>query len=76
MTYTRIDNRALDQLRQTKITPNFLPNAEGSALIEIGSTKVICAATVEDKVPPFLRNKGIGWVTAEYAMLPDRKRHV
>jgi ribonuclease PH len=70
MAYTRIDNRALDQLRQTKITPHFLPNAEGSALIEVGNTKVICAATVEEKVPPFLRNKGIGWVTAEYAMLP------
>jgi ribonuclease PH len=70
MSYTRIDNRALDQLRQTKITPNFLPYAEGSALIEVGNTKVICAATVEEKVPPFLRNKGIGWVTAEYAMLP------
>ncbi len=70
MTYTRIDTRALDQLRQTKITPNFLPNAEGSALIEVGNTKVICAATVEERVPPFLRNKGIGWVTAEYAMLP------
>ncbi len=70
MSYTRIDNRALDQLRQTKITPNFLPYAEGSALIEVGNTKVICAATVEERVPPFLRNKGIGWVTAEYAMLP------
>src|SRR6185295_4570033 len=70
MSYTRIDNRALDQLRQTKITPNFLPYAEGSALIEVGNTKVICSATVEEKVPPFLRNKGVGWVTAEYAMLP------
>jgi ribonuclease PH len=70
MTYTRIDNRALDQLRQTRITPNFLPYAEGSALIEVGGTKVICAATVEERVPPFLRNKGVGWVTAEYAMLP------
>jgi ribonuclease PH len=70
MSYTRIDSRALDQLRQTKITPNFLPYAEGSALIEIGNTKVICAATVEERVPPFLRNKGTGWVTAEYAMLP------
>ena len=70
MTYQRIDNRTLDQLRQTKITPNFLPYAEGSALIEVGNTKVICAATVEEKVPPFLRNKGVGWVTAEYAMLP------
>jgi ribonuclease PH len=70
MDYTRIDSRALDQLRQTKITPNYLPYAEGSALIEVGNTKVICAATVEERVPPFLRNKGTGWVTAEYAMLP------
>lgn len=70
MSYTRIDNRALDQLRETRITPNFLPYAEGSALIEVGNTKVICAATVEERVPPFLRNKGTGWVTAEYAMLP------
>jgi ribonuclease PH len=70
MSYTRIDSRALDQLRETRITPNFLPYAEGSALIETGGTKVICAATVEERVPPFLRNKGVGWVTAEYAMLP------
>ncbi len=70
MNYERIDNRALDQLRETKITPNFSPYAEGSALIEVGNTKVICTATVEERVPPFLRNKGVGWVTAEYAMLP------
>jgi ribonuclease PH len=70
MTYERIDKRAFDQLRNTRITPNISPYAEGSALIEIGNTKVICTATVEDRVPPFLRNKGTGWVTAEYAMLP------
>src|SRR5687768_5935432 len=70
MSYTRIDNRAFDQLRQTKITPNISPYAEGSALIEVGGTKVICTATVEDRVPLFMRNKGVGWVTAEYAMLP------
>jgi ribonuclease PH len=70
MSYTRIDSRAFDQLREIKITPNFSPYAEGSALIEVGGTKVICTASVEDKVPPFLRNKGVGWVTAEYAMLP------
>ena len=70
MSYTRIDNRTLDQIRTTKITPNFAPYAEGSALIQVGNTKVICTATVEERVPPFLRNKGIGWVTAEYAMLP------
>lgn len=66
----RKDKRAVDQIRNTKITPNISPYAEGSALIEVGNTKVICNATVEDRVPPFLRNKGTGWVTAEYAMLP------
>ncbi len=70
MTYIRPDNRTLDQIRATKITPNISPYAEGSALIEVGGTKVICTASVEDRVPIFLRNKGIGWVTAEYAMLP------
>ena len=70
MTYTRLDGRTVDQIRNTKITPNISPYAEGSALIEVGGTKVICTASVEDKVPMFLRNKGVGWVTAEYAMLP------
>jgi ribonuclease PH len=67
----RTDNRASDELRQVKITPNFLPHAEGSALIEMGNTRVICAASVEDKLPPHLRNQRTeGWVTAEYGMLP------
>ncbi len=70
MTYRRLDNRGLAQLRSTKITTNISPYAEGSALIEVGGTKVICTASVEEKVPFFLRNKGLGWVTAEYAMLP------
>src|SRR5882757_2908108 len=70
MSYQRIDSRGLDELRQTKITPNYLPYAEGSALIEVGGTKVICAASVEEKVPMFMRNQGRGWVTAEYSMLP------
>lgn len=70
MTYERKDKRAFDQIRNTRIIPGISPYAEGSALIEVGNTKVICTATVEDKVPPFLRNKGTGWVTAEYAMLP------
>src|SRR5215471_748859 len=70
MTYQRLDSRAFDQIRNTKITPNISPYAEGSALIEVGGTKVICTASVEDRVPLFLRNKGVGWVTAEYAMLP------
>lgn len=70
MTYIRQDNRTFEQLRNVKITPNINPYAEGSALIEVGGTKVICTASVEDRVPLFLRNKGVGWVTAEYAMLP------
>lgn len=66
----RIDGRQVNQLRPTKIIPNFLMTAEGSVLIESGHTRVICAATVEASVPPFLRNTGKGWVTAEYSMLP------
>ncbi|MCC6825374.1 MAG: ribonuclease PH [Acidobacteria bacterium] len=70
MAYNRADDRTYDQLRNVKITPNISPYAEGSALIEVGGTKVICTASVEDRVPLFMRNKGLGWVTAEYAMLP------
>jgi len=70
MIYERQDKRTHDQIRNTKITPNISPYAEGSALIEVGGTKVICTASVEDRVPMFMRNKGLGWVTAEYAMLP------
>ncbi len=66
----RSDSRAPDILRTTTITPHFIPHAEGSVLIEAGRTKVICTASVEDRVPPFLRNTGKGWVTAEYGMLP------
>ncbi|MGE5360047.1 MAG: ribonuclease PH [Bacteroidales bacterium] len=66
----RSDNRLPNQLRPTTITPNYLLHAEGSALIEVGRTRVICAASVEDRVPPFLKNTGKGWVTAEYGMLP------
>lgn len=66
----RIDNRNNDQLRPIRITPNVNKYAEGSVLIEVGDTKVICTATVEDRVPPFMRNGGKGWVTAEYSMLP------
>src|SRR5213594_1052422 len=66
----RSDQRPANQLRDTTITPNFLLHAEGSVLIQAGRTKVICAASVEDRVPPFLRNSGKGWVTAEYGMLP------
>lgn len=66
----RVDGRAADQLRETRITPGFLMHAEGSVLIEVGRTKVVCTASIEDRVPPFLRNTGKGWVTAEYGMLP------
>ena len=67
---TRTDGRSPAQLRPTTLTPGFIPQAEGSVLIEVGRTKVICTASVEDRVPPFLRNTGKGWVTAEYGMLP------
>src|SRR6266481_3610850 len=70
MSYARTDGRALDELRQVRITPGYLPYAEGSVLIEMGQTRVICGASLEDRVPPFLRHSGHGWVTAEYAMLP------
>src|SRR5262245_51626821 len=66
----RTDGRSPNQLRPTTITPGFLTHAEGSVLIEVGRTRVICAASVEDRVPPFLRNTGKGWITAEYGMLP------
>src|SRR6476661_3036441 len=66
----RSDARAANALRETTLTPNYIPHAEGSVLIEAGRTKVICTASVEDRVPPFLRNTGKGWVTAEYGMLP------
>lgn len=67
---TRTDGRSAAELRPTKMTPGFLSHAEGSVLIEVGRTRVICTASVEDRVPPFLRNTGKGWVTAEYGMLP------
>lgn len=66
----RSDNRTPAQLRPTKITTDYLLTAEGSVLIEVGNTRVLCAASVDDSVPQFLRNSGKGWVTAEYAMLP------
>lgn len=66
----RPDNRGADQLRKVKVTQNYTKYAEGSCLIEFGDTRVICTASVEDSVPPFLRNSGTGWVTAEYGMLP------
>jgi len=66
----RIDQRQPNQLRPLKITTDYLLTAEGSVLIEVGNTQVLCAASIEDTVPHFLRNSGKGWVTAEYSMLP------
>ena len=66
----RLNDRSPNELRPTTITPGFTIHAEGSVLIEVGHTRVICNASIEDKVPPFLRNTGKGWVTAEYGMLP------
>jgi ribonuclease PH len=66
----RSDNRTPDQMRPLNIIPGYISTAEGSCLIELGNTRVICTATIEDTVPQFLRNSGKGWVTAEYGMLP------
>jgi ribonuclease PH len=66
----RVDGREADQLREVRIHPGFMENAEGSALIEIGKTRVICTATVENRVPRHLEGSGKGWLTAEYSMLP------
>ena len=67
---TRPDGRAPDELRPIRLTRAFQPNPEGSCLIELGATRVVCAATIENRVPPWLRDTGRGWVTAEYSMLP------
>lgn len=67
---TRADGRTAEQIRPIHLVPGFLPYAEGSVLIELGRTRVVCAASVEETVPPFLRGSGTGWVTAEYRMLP------
>lgn len=66
----RPDGRRKDEIRPVKVTREFIKYADGSVLIEMGGTKVICTASIEEKVPPFLRDKGQGWITAEYAMLP------
>lgn len=68
--FYRSDNRLADQLRPVKITPDFIGTAEGSVLIEVGNTRVICTASIEEAVPQFMRNTGKGWVSSEYAMLP------
>jgi ribonuclease PH len=67
---SRFDCRQPDAIRPTRLTPNYLIHAEGSLLIDVGNTRVICAASIEERVPPFLRGSGKGWVTAEYGMLP------
>src|ERR1700730_11561639 len=66
----RSDNRTPDQLRPVNIIPDFISTAEGSALIEMGNTRVICTASVEETVPQFMRNSGKGWISGEYGMLP------
>ncbi|MBT2215177.1 ribonuclease PH [Virgibacillus dakarensis] len=66
----RNDQRSTNSLRPITITPNFVKHPEGSVLIQVGDTKVICNASIEDRVPPFMRGQGKGWITAEYAMLP------
>lgn len=66
----RPSGRRKDELRRIGITRDFVPSAKGSVLVEVGNTRVICTASLEDRVPPFLRNSGTGWLTAEYAMLP------
>ena len=66
----RSDNRTPEQIRPVSIVPDFISTAEGSALIEVGNTRVICTASVEEAVPPFLRNSGKGWISSEYGMLP------
>jgi ribonuclease PH len=68
--FYRSDNRAPDQLRSVQVHPDYVSTAEGSVLIEVGNTRVICTASIEETVPAFLRNSGKGWVTAEYGMLP------
>lgn len=69
-TVFRSDNRGPDQLRPVKIVPDFISTAEGAALIEVGNTRVICTASIEETVPAFMKGSGKGWITAEYSMLP------
>lgn len=66
----RIDGRKDDEVREIKITRNYISHAPGSVFIEMGKTRIVCTATVEEKVPPFIRGKGTGWITAEYDMIP------
>lgn len=68
--FSRTNNRTYTSLRTVKLVPNFTKHAEGSTLVEFGDTRVLCTASIEERVPPHLKNKGLGWVTAEYGMLP------
>src|SRR6266480_1250447 len=68
--FYRSDNRSPDQLRPIMLTPDFITTAEGSVLIEVGNTRVICTASIEETVPSFMRNSGKGWISSEYSMLP------
>ncbi|OYD15331.1 ribonuclease PH [candidate division WOR-3 bacterium JGI_Cruoil_03_44_89] len=70
----RKDGRAANQMREVKITKDYIRDAEGSCLIEMGKTKVVCTATIEERVPLFLKHSGKGWITAEYGMLPRSSR--
>ncbi|MGA7438994.1 MAG: ribonuclease PH, partial [Luteibacter sp.] len=70
MTFSRPSGRAADQLRTVTIERHYTRHAEGSVLVSFGDTKVLCTASIEERVPPWLRGKGEGWVTAEYGMLP------
>jgi ribonuclease PH len=74
----RANKRSLDELRPIKIKPDYLDFADGSVFIEVGKTRIVAAATIEEKVPPFLKNSGTGWITAEYSMLPrsTEKRNI
>ena len=71
----RIDNRRYDELRNVNMTRNYLKHPQGSVFIEMGNTKIICTAMIEDKVPPFLKGTDTGWITAEYSMLPGSTQH-
>ncbi len=68
--FYRSDNRSPDQLRPVVLTPEFISTAEGSVLIAVGNTRVICTASIEETVPSFMRNSGKGWISSEYSMLP------
>lgn len=75
MKMSRIDNRGFDELRKVNITRNYLKHPQGSVLMEMGDTKIICSAMIEDRIPPFLKGTGTGWLTGEYSMLPGSTKN-